>query len=187
MRPLDPLPSALLAKTWDVPTVGKVAMVGKSPSLLNEIDRDWPSGRLNSDYHIEWRWLDITAKKAETFMLVEESGKPVAIWCSAKRRPIKLKEGRFYRLDFMEAAPDLRGGDFGLFLISVISARAVELGACGVVLQTWDCALRRYYTDLGAVCSAPTGWNIPANLIPFTIETTLLKTLSVYIKGFENG
>jgi hypothetical protein len=78
-----------------------------------------------------------------------------------------------------------RGAELGIFLLSVIAIRAIELKAIGVVLGTWE-PLRNFYLKIGAAERAPAGWNFPANLVPFTLDLSALETLSVAIGELEN-
>jgi GNAT superfamily N-acetyltransferase len=186
MKPRTYLPSSLLEKCWLVPDVGHLTISGVSQALLGRIDSSWPSNRLQGDYHHDWRWGQITKGKVEAFVLLRDSIEPVGIWCSARRSPIRLPDGRFYRLDHLEISPTLRGTGFGVFLVSVVAARALELHADGVVLGTWD-ALRGFYLELGAEERKPAGWNLAINLVPFTLQLAALQTLSGLIGKLENA
>ena len=59
----------------------------------------------------------LTEGKREMFAVVNESGDPVGIWCSAKREPIKLEGGRFYRLDYLELSLTY-AGNMGIPLLA---------------------------------------------------------------------
>jgi GNAT superfamily N-acetyltransferase len=184
MRYRDPIVSVLLKKRWSVPNVGKVSVEVASRPALSKIDGSWPKARFQADYNHSWVWMEIARERAETFVLLGEGDVPIGIWSSSKRRPIKLPEGRFYRLDFFESAPQHRGKDFGVFLLSVIATRAIELGAIGVILGTWE-PLRPFYLKVGAKERAPGGWNLAPNLVPFTLESALLETMATAIAEIE--
>jgi len=186
MRHRDPIATSLLQKRWLVPNVGKVSVGVASQKLLCEIDGSWPGTRLQGDYHHSWRWTEIARGCAETFVLLGEGAVPIGIWSSSKRRPIKLPDGRFYRLDYFEADPAHRGKGFGVFLLSVIATRAVELGAIGVILGTWE-PLRSFYLNVGAKESVPSGWILAPNLIPFTLESALLEEMTTAIAEIEDA
>jgi GNAT superfamily N-acetyltransferase len=137
-----------------LPRFGRVSAVHPANAHIKRIDEDWPPKRRETDWHHAWRWKDLTATRPECFAVVTAEDELLGIWCSAKAAPISLPEGRFYRPDFLEVSPDARGGDIGAFLFLVITARALELGARGIVLGTWPMH-RAFYALLGGVERRP--------------------------------
>jgi hypothetical protein len=104
----------------------------------------------------------------------------MALWCSAKAQPLKLREGKFYRLDYFELDPRLRGGEAGVLAFALVAARARDVGADGIVLATWP-PLRRFYEGIGGVERELVGWRAPANLITFVFTTDALANLSAVL------
>ena len=167
------LPSSLAKKRWLVRDRGLFRVADVTSPLVDAIDDQWPSLRRPTDWHHEWRWRQLTEGKREVFAVVNDSGEPAGIWCSGKREPIKLEGGRFYRLDYLELSPELRGGDMGVFLFLLISARAVEVDADGILLATWPLH-RKFYSDLGGLEGPIRGWNLEPNLVPFKFDREAL-------------
>jgi GNAT superfamily N-acetyltransferase len=134
-------------------------MVAVRAATFNDcaaIDDAWPSSRRPADVHHAWRWADIW--KSLKDCLVLEGDRPVAIWGSTVRRPLKLAGATYYRLDYLEIAPAHRGKILGAFLIAVIASRALELGATGIVLTAFPVpGLVEFYEGTGAVRGAPRG------------------------------
>jgi hypothetical protein len=112
----------------------------------------------------------------------------LALWSSSKKKPIRLPEGIFYRLDYLEVSPPSRGGVVGTFTLAVIAARATELNATGIVLAAFPIkGLSDAYERAGAVGRCPQGWNCPANLLPFIFEAAALARLKALADGFLEG
>ncbi len=176
MPPRRLVPSSLLGRTWTLPGSGRLRVVIPTDRHVGEIDLEWPSDRRPTDWHHAWRWKDLTAGKVEVFALVDADDKATGIWCSAKHRPIRLPDGLFYRPDYLEVSPAGRGQELGVFLFLLIAARALELGADGVVLGTWE-ILRDFYRGLGGMERKPRGWNLEPNLVPFTFDRETLEGL----------
>lgn len=91
------LPSILLARTWNVPGVGRVRLTHPTSQHLLEIDTVWPLARRPTDWHQAWRWTEITSRKIEVFAAIDPADQVLGIWCSAKHKPIRLPDGLFYR------------------------------------------------------------------------------------------
>jgi hypothetical protein len=179
-------PSGLSLKSWNVSGIGRVRVVEPSPAQLAAVDAAWPGARRSTDWHSAWRWLEITAGKAEVFAVVGPDDRVLGLWCSSKHKPIQLPEGLFYRPDYLEIAPDVRGQEAGVFLFLLIAARALELGAQGIVLGTWE-VLRRFYEGLGGIERRPRGWNLEANLVPFTFDAEALADLKAALDRTEDN
>jgi hypothetical protein len=178
------VPSGLLTRVWHLPSVGRVRLTRPSTAQLAMIDSVWPALRNSADWHHSWRWQEIAAEKAEVFAAVGPNDQVLGIWCSAKRRPIRLPAGPFYRPDYLELVPTHRGAEAGVFLFLLVVARALEVGAQGIVLGTWD-VLRGFYLGLGGVEGKPRGWNIEPNLIPFTFDADTLEGLREALDRME--
>jgi len=168
-----------------VPGLGRVRVVDPSRQHLDEIDAEWPPVRRPTDWHREWRWKDIVAGMVEVFAVIGPGDKVIGIWRSAKHKPIRLPDGLFYRPDYLEVAPVARGQEAGVFLFLLIAARALELGAQGIVLGTWE-VLRNFYREMGGVEGKPRGWNVEANLVPFVFDTETLEGLREALERMED-
>ncbi len=177
--------SALLARAWNVPGIGRVRVLDLTSSHLEEIDAEWPAARKPTDWHLSWRWAEITSGKVEVFVAVGPDDKVRGIWCSAKHKPITLPDGTFYRTDYLEVAPNARGQEMGVFMFLLIATRALELGATGVVLGTWE-VLRGFYGQLGGAETTPRGWNLEPNLIPFVFDSETLEGLREALARMED-
>lgn len=177
--------SNLSTKTWTVSGIGRLRLVEPTLAQLDAVDAAWPAARRPTDWHGAWRWRELTAGKVEVFAVVGADDRMLGLWCSAKRSPIKTPDGPFYRLDFLEVSPGARGQEAGVFLLALIAARALELGAQGIVLGTWE-VLRGFYEGLGAVERRPRGWNVEDNLIPFVFDSERLADLKAALDGMED-
>ncbi len=164
-----PLPtSKLLAHRWDLDGAGRVRLVIPSAARLQEVDDAWPAGRAPTDAHRHWRWATLAAKAVERFAILDEAGRTAAVWCSAKRET-RLEGRRYYRLDYLEVRPDLRGGAAGAFTLALTGTRAAELGCQGLVLAAF-LPLTGFYARAGGVQRLPPGWTIEKGLVPFVFE-----------------
>ena len=178
-------PSALLARSWRLPEIGLVRVIRPSPADIAHIDETWPARRRLTDWHHSWRWHEITASRPEAFALRKDDGSLLGIWCSAKKAPITLPDGRFYRPDFLEISPDARGREVGAFIFLLIASRALELKAEGIVLGTWP-VLREFYSRMGGHERKPRGWNLENNLVPFVFDLATLQGLKNLLDGMEH-
>jgi hypothetical protein len=173
----QPLSTKLTKKRWSISSVAEVGVRLLLVEHAAEADRAWPATRKTEDWHVTWKWRQLVSGKPEAFAVVDlATDRVTALWCTAQRRPAKLRDGLFYRPDFLEVAPPLRGGDMGVFLFQLIAARALEVGANGIMLATWP-PLRAFYAGLGGTEGPPHGWRPPANLIPFTFASDALGDL----------
>ena len=147
---------------------------------LERIDGEWPPLRPKKDLTYSWRWRELVDGEKETFLLKKEDGTPVAIWVSRRRKPIVLGGKLYYRLDNIEVHPTHRGARLGrilgILLMAVIAQRALEVGATGLVLATWD-THADFYGKAGGVQVAPRGWTVATGLIPFTFDERALSRL----------
>lgn len=174
---MPPAPTKLTQLQWDVPGVGVVVVRAAAYNDCAAIDKAWPAGRRPSDVHHVWRWVDISSTLKECFVVVKD-GHPVAIWGSTVSRPLKLGGMTFYRLDYLEIDPAHRGEVLGVFLVSVIASRALELGASGIVLTAFSVpGLVEFYEGTGAIRGSPRGWNHPKELVALTFELAALHRL----------
>lgn len=164
-----------------MPEIGAVSVGGTSPESIAEIDTNWPPNRRPSDVHQTWLWSEIAPNLCDAFIVYGSTGLPLAIWGSTKCAPITLPEGRFYRLDFFEVTPTLRGVGSSVaatFALAAIATRALELGASGIVLAAFPVeGLGRSYESRGAVQRSPKGWDFPSNLVPYLFDLEALKRL----------
>lgn len=160
-------------------------MTRPTAEQIDNIDLTWPPRRRATDWHHAWRWVELTRERTEVFGAVANDGEVLGIWCSAKHKPVLLPEGAFYRLDYVEVAPGARGQEMGVFTFLLVAARALELGAGGIVLATWE-PLTNFYTGLGGVVRKPAGWNAPSNLVPFTFDVDVLDGLKEALARMED-
>jgi len=153
---------------------------------LRAIDASWPPLRDAGDLHHAWRWEEISAPMRETFVVLLDED-PIGVWCSKVGSPLDLATGRFYRLDFVELKPSLRGdGSTSAMVFGLIAERAVEHGAGGVVLSAFRVdKLVAAYRRLGAVEGAPPGWNYPNLLVPLTFDHAAVQLLRERIHDIE--
>jgi hypothetical protein len=163
--------------------MGPLELVDVSKALLGVIDAEWRPKRPTTDVTTGWVWSDIVADLPETLVLVDANKSPAAIWCSAKRLPIALPGGKYYRLDNVEVRPTLRGTLVGGLTFGVIATRALELKATGMVLNTWETHVD-YYTALGGRQELATGWTAAPDLVPFVFDETALVQLKDMANAF---
>jgi hypothetical protein len=179
------LPTYLHRKRWLLSGTGTVRLVDPTLQELAEIDDRWPPMRRGSDWHHSWRWQTLTKDKPEVFALSDGDGRLLSIWCSAKSKPIRLEGSLYYRPDYLEVAPEVRGKAVGAFTFLLIAARALELGATGLALGTWP-FLRGFYAGMGGVERRPRGWNLARNLVPFIFDLETLTELKRLLDGKEH-
>lgn len=161
---------------WDVPGVGQICLADPTRDILNDADDVWPSQRRSSDLHRHWRWLNLMRDKPERFALVDRWNLPVALWCSAMKRPLQLREASCYRLDYFEVHPKLRGGALGHFAFTVIAARALETESEGLVLGAIP-SVQKFYLGLGGQKRLVDGWKVARGLVPFFFARETLANL----------
>jgi hypothetical protein len=159
-----------------VPDVGRVCLVDVTRKMLVSVDDLWPYLRFQNDMHKHWRWLTIMDDAPEQFALIDKTDDVVALWCSGKKRPLKLPEATCYRLDRIEIHPKLRGGAMGLFAFALVAARALEVGSDGIVLAAIP-AVRRFYQAAGGEERLADGWISPPGLVPFFFPREALSNL----------
>ena len=88
--------------------------------------------------------------------------------------PLQLEGQRYYRLDHFEIAPSVRGQLVGIFCFGLIAARAIELGADGIVLAALP-EVARVYEKWGGMKRRPAGWHVGTGLqsVVFGRDATL--------------
>ncbi len=189
MGPIRPA-SELSVRTWDISEFGigveKVALVAASIETLDQIDETWPAARRQTDVSTDWCWVKLGLKRSERYALIDlRDRRPLAVWCSKEPPTITLDGSIYYRLDYVEIHPELRGGPFGVFVFGAIAARALECNAVGVVLAAFAVPkLAESYLAKGATQGAPKGWNYHKTLLPFTFDEGALRRLKDGLDGF---
>jgi hypothetical protein len=164
----DPLPCGLCERRWDVDGVGAVSLQFATRTLVATAQREWPSRRPWNASNRNWDWISIMAPRRERFAVLVD-GSLAGLWCDNKR-PIQLREGPFYRLDYFEVDP-------GYFALCLIATRALELRAFGVVLASLPEG-RAWYETHGAEPRLADGWKVEApDLVPFVIAGDRLSTM----------
>ena len=173
----------LLGRQWDLPMLGRVTVVGPTTESLALIDQLWPDARHPSHVHGGWRWGAISKACEDHFVIVSDGGdpqEPIAIWGSKSASTITLEGRSYYRLDFIEVRPDLRGElpMAATFALATVAMRARERRATGIVLAAFNIAgVGRAYEARGAVRGCPKGWSCPSDLVPYTFEEPALDRL----------
>lgn len=181
----------LLGRQWDVPSLGRVTIVGPTTENLALIDQMWPDARHPSHVHGGWRWAAISKACEDRYIIVSDGSEPrepIAIWGSKSASKITLEERSYYRLDFIEVNPTLRGKHpiAATFALATVAMRARERGATGVVLAAFNVdGVGRAYEARGAVRGHPKGWSCPSDLVPYTFEEPALERLERSIHGLE--
>jgi len=161
-------------------------LVIPSPTDAAKIDREWPPKRSSHHLNVGWRWAPLLARSPERFALKRGDGGEIAgLWCSGKG-VVELPAGRHYRLDYLEVNPEFRAGAGGsevsLLLMAVVAARARELEAEGIVLETYE-ALVQWYENLGGIRGAVAGWTNPNKLVPFRFGPDATRRLAEMTDG----
>lgn len=180
--------SSLRGKTWDVPHVGLVTVVGAYADTLHLIDDLWPQNRRPTDAHAQWKWSAISQRCEDCYVLLDSDEEPLAIWASKRKSPIMLEGRSYYRLDFIEVRPDLRqiGGETATFALGAVATRALEIGAQGVVLAAFPIeGVVAAYVTRGAEAGVPKGWSYEGDLVPLTFPHHALNTLKGAIDELE--
>lgn len=178
-----PLPSGLLDRTWEVPHVGRVTLTFASHPIVTRVDAEWPAQRRFTECR-NWRWTELVSGCIERFALVDESGGPLFLWCTAARKPLRLCGGPFYRPAFLEANPALHGAHVGTFGMAVIAARAAELGCRGIVLKATPSAAP-FYQRLGGIPGPVPGWYEVGGLVTFTLADSAFRRLKEVSDGLS--
>lgn len=162
-------------RRWHFPDIGELSADIVRLDQLEDIDATWPAIRERmdpdgTDPARGWLWCTIGGACSEKHAVRDGDGAIVALWASAKEKPIKLQEGPAYRLDWLEVRADLRSGGRGLACLAIIAARAIELGADRVVLGAHpDPRTLRFYDTIGAERRAPRPWKAPRNLVAYVL------------------
>jgi len=140
------------------------------PSLrfLESVDELWPSLRVPAGPEAHWKWQVLAGEVRERFALVDSANSARAVWCSGKPKA-QLEAQTFYRLDYLEIRPDVRGARWGAFALSLVAKRAAELGCSGVLLASFE-QTAAFYERLGASSRAVRGWKYPRSLKPYVFE-----------------
>lgn len=181
-------PSPVCALRWEFPGVGVVRMTAATTPLAARIDAAWSHRRRPEDLHSGWSWLGILNDCRDGFVLVAcDRDEPVGVFASEKRSPITLEGRPYYRLDYLEIDPALRGSGFGSLALALVGVRAVELGAGGIVLGAFQAPkLLEFYEESGATRGCPRGWNPPSQVIPLTFDNSALMRLEKEAHAFRH-
>lgn len=160
--------SSLVGTTLTAESLPTLRIARLSSKLAAQVDAIWPALRVHHAVQ-HWRWAEIRHEYPDAFALINEEDDSVAgLWAGRFDHAITLQGGRFYRLDFMEAAPNTPG--FGQFLWAAIALRAEELKACGIVFGALEEA-KAAHIDAGAseAPELPGGWNVERGLLPLAM------------------
>ncbi len=146
--------------------------------LIGRIHPAWKRIRKHGVLHADWDWSELAPAHNDCFVVVDERSEPVAIWCGKHSTPLALGGNKYYRLDYLEIHPSLGGLALGAALLILISVRALEVGADGIVLAALPVdRVREFYRDRGATEGAPAGWSFDPELIPFTFDRAALQRM----------
>lgn len=161
---------------WDYPGVGRVTLAIPGDSLLASIDESWPPLRNPQSESHRWSWRKIMDSARDRFVLKDAAGVPLALWSSAKSAPLRLPDGRFYRLDYLEVSPGSRRAYLGVFTMALIARRAAEVGAGGIVFGALPEAAE-FYEKIGFQKGIVAGWQTERGLVPYRLEGEDLERL----------
>lgn len=176
--PIGYPPTKLCDFRWQVPQVGLVSVSFATLEHAQAVDADWPNKRRESDGHCHWRWTRIALQAADFCAVVGSQGTIMALWCSLAKEPLRLPSGLFYRLDYLEIAPNSRGGSLGLFVLALVASRSLEIGCDGLVLAALpEQKLCDFYVRAGGKPRRPKGWNCQSGMRPFQFDTERLRYL----------
>lgn len=175
-----PLPTshALVGARWELDDSSATVIVAECDNG-RWADENWERVADASNSH--WNWYELISANSERFALISTSkhSEVLALWCSAKEEGIVLDGIRYYRLDYFEIAPTVRGGIVGQLTIALIATRALELRCKGMVLQALpEPSLVSWYERLGAKQYLPRGWSRIGNLVPMVFEEAVLQALA---------
>lgn len=182
-RPVPP--ASLLAGTWwDLPDLGRLTVAVPTASAVAHLDREWPEHRPAHHANLHWSWGKILKSQPERLAIVDAKGVVLALWSSAKHRPLRLPEGSFYRLDYLERDPRVSAGLLGAFAFALAGARALELGCDGLVLASLP-EVATFYDEMGGERRIPVGWRPTRSLVPFIFSAGTLTILKEDADGFK--
>jgi len=144
-----------------------------SRARCQEVDDLWPPKRPFAHANLGWKWAEVHKRSAECFALVRATDRrTLALWASLNRS-LLLPEGRFYRLDYVEVEPGLRGGDIAGLTFSIAFQRALEVGVDGLVLPSFP-ETAHLYEQMGFERRVPTGWSVGKGMVAFVGKRELL-------------
>lgn len=157
--------------------------IGWEDPRVASVDATWPAHRQATDLHRGWRWSQILEGRPERFAVLDQDDRIVALWCSTAYRLLKLDGASYYRLDYFEIDPQLRGTTFGPLAAGFFASRCVEMDAAGIVfgalpspgLVAW------YKAKLGATDASPKGWIVQPGLVPLLIRRDRADILKEYL------
>lgn len=160
-----------------------MTLVATSAATAQRIDAAWPGQRPPEDHHHVWRWATLLGECRDSFTLVTEgAGEPAAVYGSRHATPLNLASRLFYRMDYFEVAPKLRGTGVGVLMLGVMALRAREAGAVGIVGAAFNVPkLLAFYRAAGAVLECPRGWNAPPGVVAFHIDESALTRLEAIV------
>jgi hypothetical protein len=175
-RPSALPPSALLGMSIDLAELGEMQIVAPTVALAFEAKEKWAAGKRSR--LVGWSWPKLVNEYAEALAIVDAQGAPRALLCSRRRRLLDLPRGPSFELGYVEVHPDDRGGLVGYYTFAVAAARALELGATGLVLgATPEAGLLRFYGRFKPLRGKIKGWQPPPGLTPFCFDKNVLTDL----------
>lgn len=176
-RPASHLPASQLPGTqFDPPGMGRVEIRKPTFTELQELDRAWHARRPPNAEHSHWRWATIAGSVTERWIVVDETGGAIAIWCSTAKRLLRLPGGLAYRVDALEVDPSKTSAGHGKLAVEFASLRAWELGADALILAALPQA-RGFYEAIGAASGPIRGWRCPSDLLPFYLDSAGLRAM----------
>lgn len=159
-------------------------LVPASAGILRMVDDNWPPHRPAGAVHYDWTWAPKASHTTERWA-VRCDGEVVSVWIGA-RKLLSLLGGKYYKVDNLEVRGDRTGAGIGAVTMIFLAARALDVGAVGLVLGATESASHvRFYTRAGGTDAAPRGWNPPAGLLPFSWDLAALQDLAGRLDDLE--
>lgn len=102
--------------------------------------------------------------------MVTRGTEVLALWAS-EREKATLSTGVYYELSWYEVNPGHVKQGLGFLCLSLVSARAAELGCGGLVIHSVDHDdAKALYKKAGARQGVPPPWQARPPLLPYTID-----------------
>ena len=174
----------MVGRFWKLPDVGRLTVQVPDVAMGARVDELWRSHRPAKHSNLHWSWSKLMREHAERLALLTADGDVLALWTSEKHRPLRLPDGSFFRLDYIERDPRLSGALPGAFAFALVCARALELGCDGLVLASLP-EVTRFYEQMGGEQRTARGWRPHRSLVPFVFGADTLRELKEDADEFQ--